>query len=284
LEYAGNKMTYPWLDPDQKIYSEFPIKLKYEYCVAIYPELVLECPFFSCYDNSFVATIVPLLKPIEFLKGEVIWKKDDIAGSVIFIVQGEVHFIVDVICEAQGMLDKLAEAQSEFKKFDTLGRTCTPPKTLPKTMLELLDVYNLSKSALDSNAYHASVYKRCGSGSYVGDVDIILRQRRTCHLRAVTRCDAFILSRMDFENVIMGEFPHVYLDLKMLAIKKDSHDQKLLRKKKQFEKTCKNQPKNPSSQIDHTESIRLNLDNFEKEHGIKPRMSDNDLLGAPNEL
>lgn len=247
LKYASNKMTYPWLDPNQTIFSEFPLKLKYEYLVAIYPELVLECPFFSCYDASFVATIVPLLKPIEFLPGEVMWKKNDIAGCVYFLVGGEVHFLMDDICETH--VQNLENGSQHG---------------LPKTMGEILEsVNNNKKDPMSAKIYHGSLYKKCSPGSYFGDVDIMMRRRRTCHLRALTRCDAFILSRMDFENFVMGEFPHVWLDLKILAIKKDQQDQVLIKKKKEYQKAQKSPSEVPSSK-----SILINLDNYEERNGI----------------
>ena len=59
LNYASNKMTYFWLDPNLDIFNEFPIRLKYEFLYALYPELALECPFFNCFDISFVVSIIP---------------------------------------------------------------------------------------------------------------------------------------------------------------------------------------------------------------------------------
>ena len=262
LKYASNKMTYPWLDPNQTVFLEFPLKLKYEYLVAIYPELVLECPFFSCYDASFVAAIVPLLKPIEFLPGEIVWKKNDIAGSVYFLVGGEVHFLMNDICPTQ--VQKLEKDSHQ---------------DLPKTMGEILESVNNNKNnPVAAKINYGSVYKKCSPGSYFGDVDIMMQRRRTCHLRALTRCDAFILSRMDFENAVMGEFPHVWLDLKILATKKDQQDRLLIKKKKEYQKA-----QNSMNQFPSSRSIVKNLENFEKRNGIARTFSSPDRLNHRNQ-
>ena len=69
------------LDPSQDIFSELPIRLKYEFLVALYKELILDCPFFNSFDMSFVVKIVPLLKPVKYKAGEYLWEEGEHSSS-----------------------------------------------------------------------------------------------------------------------------------------------------------------------------------------------------------
>jgi hypothetical protein len=117
LIYASDKMTYFWLDPYRYIFDEFPIRLKYEFLVALYPELVLNCPFFSCFDISFVVSIIPLLKPIEFLSGEWLWKQGDYSSDIIFLTGGEVRFLThEISAETEEKVkQKLENEQMQYR-------------------------------------------------------------------------------------------------------------------------------------------------------------------------
>ena len=77
IEYSANKITYQWLDPNQVIFNELPMRLKYELLVSLYKKLILDCPFFNSFDISFVIKIVPLLKPLFLKSGETIWSEGD---------------------------------------------------------------------------------------------------------------------------------------------------------------------------------------------------------------
>lgn len=46
------------------------MRLKYQFLVSMYKELILDCPFFNSFDISFVVRMVPLVKPIKFERGE----------------------------------------------------------------------------------------------------------------------------------------------------------------------------------------------------------------------
>lgn len=52
----------------------------------------------------------------------------------------------------------------------------------------------------------------------------MMHRKRDCFARAQTRCDCFMLSRTDFENVVMQMYPHIFWELKIWAIKKEKAD------------------------------------------------------------
>lgn len=62
------------------------------------------------------------------------------------------------------------------------------------------------------------------NGSYFGEVDIIFRRKRVYDLITSSDCDLYILSRTEFENIVMNEYPHIYHEMKLLAIKRETKD------------------------------------------------------------
>lgn len=90
----------------------------------------------------------------------------------------------------------------------------------------------LSKiSAISSDLRHEStldskkvLYKIMTNGSYFGEVDIIFRRKRVYDLVTTTDCDLYILSRTEFENIVMNEYPHIFKELHNLAIKREEKD------------------------------------------------------------
>ena len=72
-----------------------------------------------------------------------------------------------------------------------------------------------------------SIFKSMADGSYFGEIDVIFRRRRNCNVRATTGCDAFTLSRTEFENIVVNEFPHIYVHIKRIAQQKEKRDIKM---------------------------------------------------------
>jgi CRP-like cAMP-binding protein len=64
-------------------------------------------------------------------------------------------------------------------------------------------------------------FKTMTNGSYFGETDILLRRRRSVSVIATAECDMFYLSRVDFENVVLNEFPHIYKEIKHLSMKRE---------------------------------------------------------------
>lgn len=71
------------------------MRLKYQFLVSMYKELILDCPFFNSFDISFVVRMVPLVKPIKFERGEFVWREGDYSSNVYFLVEGQVNFVIE---------------------------------------------------------------------------------------------------------------------------------------------------------------------------------------------
>ena len=61
----------------------------------MYKDLILENPSFNSFDISFVARIVPLLKPAKFEAGEYIWREGDYCSTVFFLVKGKIKYGIE---------------------------------------------------------------------------------------------------------------------------------------------------------------------------------------------
>lgn len=87
IKYSSSKLAYQWLSPAEDIFSELNTQLKYEFLVALNQNLIQSCEFFKNKDISFIVRVVPLLKPVKFDAGELIWSPDDFStnGRKFFI-------------------------------------------------------------------------------------------------------------------------------------------------------------------------------------------------------
>lgn len=55
------------------------------------------------------------------------------------------------------------------------------------------------------------------NGSYFGEIDIILNRKRIFHAICETECELYYISRYEYENVILQDFPHISSKLKSIA-------------------------------------------------------------------
>lgn len=77
ISYSADKLAYLWLSPEEDIFSELTVQLRHDFLVAIHKELITSCEFFRGKDISFIVRVVPLLKPVFYKAGEVIWDIND---------------------------------------------------------------------------------------------------------------------------------------------------------------------------------------------------------------
>ena len=84
LEFSARKLAYQWLPDNKKIYSEIPVRLQYEFLIAIYGEIVYSCPFFAFEDMGYCAKIFPMLKPRFCKSGTILFREGDFASQSNF--------------------------------------------------------------------------------------------------------------------------------------------------------------------------------------------------------
>jgi CRP-like cAMP-binding protein len=271
LTYCCDKISYQWLGEGLDIFGDLPIHVKYELLSTLHGDLIRECPFFNnYYDPNFTVRIVPLLKPVCFEPGEVIWSKNDFSEGIFFVVQGKVNFYIqvqDVVkVDAESMKIEGADSSRKIKRTNLTpflaSKKETPRNADAQGMRESFRGIDGSHFRDDLSGFggnpHESgarvkqrevidvIYKSMTNGAYFGDLDVIFRRRRNCVCKAISKCDAFLLSKTDFENVLRSEYPHIYKDLRGLAYHKEVEDQEFRAKCKDLFKHEKKSQDNES--------------------------------------
>jgi len=179
----------------------------------LYKDLIMECPFFNSYDNSFVIRMVPLVRPIQFCKGEFVWRTGEYSSNVFFIKKGELKCVVEF-----EHYDKNKPHKIYKKKIMIEDHT-----NHNQNLQSLKDMYMPERDKIIN-------FKGMTNGSYFGEEDILLRRRRVYSVVATEETEAYYLSRIDFEKILMNEFPHILKELRHLCKKKEAKNQELMKK------------------------------------------------------
>ena len=192
LGYSSGKLAYLWLSSNEDIFTDLSLRLKYEFLGAIHQDLITQCPFFRNRDLSFVVRIVPLLKPMFIKAGEILWQEGDPSTSVYFITDGQISIL------AHKPKDKISNRKKVVLKGEE-GES--------KAILE----------AIRNQLYLLNIYE---SNSYIGEVDIIVKRKRTTFAVATKDTHLMVLSRTEFDSILPQEFPHVYQEVKKLSFQR----------------------------------------------------------------
>lgn len=56
------------------------------------------------------------------------------------------------------------------------------------------------------------VFKQFSVGSYIGDEEIFMKTPRQYSLRSIGESYIFMLSRIEYENLLKNEFPNMYIE------------------------------------------------------------------------
>lgn len=195
-----------------QIFKNMPSKLQYEFLVCLYKDLIMECPFFNSYDTSFIIRMIPLVRPINFSKGEFVWRSGEYSSNVFFIKKGELKCVIEY-----EHYDKTKPHKIYKKKI-----VIEDHKNHNEHLQSLKDIYSPEKDKI-------LAFKGMTNGSYFGEEDILLPRRRIYSVIAREETQAYYLSRIDFENVLMNEFPHILKELRHLCMKKEAKNQNLMK-------------------------------------------------------
>lgn len=117
LKYSASKISYLWLPKELNFIKDLPFDLKYEFLTEVYKDVIDTNIFLKNKEPSFIISFLPLLKPIQYKKNEVLWNNKDIANKIVFLVSGEVDFY----CENVFFLNKINQriGSTNLKKLIT---------------------------------------------------------------------------------------------------------------------------------------------------------------------
>lgn len=76
-----------------QLFEEMPKSLKYKIAVNMFHKAAETIQYFRTKDPSFIATMLPLLKPLQTKDDEVIYDEGEYADEMFFIVKGRVNLV-----------------------------------------------------------------------------------------------------------------------------------------------------------------------------------------------
>lgn len=146
--------------------------------------------------------VVPLLTPINFKKREIIWDRKQWPSGIYFLVEGKVNLAIRAKRQKRFKLSSFN--MSNFLNQSNLSQARKfledEKQDLENFLLEVKARKTLKESKTLRNKISKSSeiinFMTMTNGSYFGEIEIILRKRRTCMVIAATECDLFYLSRM----------------------------------------------------------------------------------------
>ncbi len=235
LEFSSHKISYRWLNKDFQIFKDMPLELKYELLKELHPDL-LESPFFGTKDHNFVVRIINLLKPMQLKEGEFLWHKEDKTNYIVFITKGHMFLMTEnIFYDGKKEKSKQMKAFKNSKELNVLKFLNTSKSSFLKK-LDILDAFSSKKKQKSVENIYSLLncklfaIKQFSSGCYIGDEEIYAKGNRLFHFKAGTNCEMYLLSRIDFENIIEPEFPHIYKKLIKNSKLKLEHHQKMSKK------------------------------------------------------
>lgn len=228
LEYCAEVISYRWGSGEESMFKDMPLEHHYEFLKNMHPKL-FDSPFFETRDMNFVVRVISLLRPKMVKKDEFVWKKQDSSDFIVFVISGSLLFLEDnpYFKHANEILirRKLRLAKNLIKSFGTPAQEMESPSSKSKSKIKnkeekIETIQELLRCRLFA-------FKLFSSGSYIGDEEIFMKTKRQYHLKAVCDSDVFMLSRIEYENLLKLEFPNIYQLQKENTKRKIFHHRKI---------------------------------------------------------
>lgn len=93
IRFHSWKTARHWSDK-HSLFSELPVSLQYEVASRMYAGAVTEMPFFAQRNKQFGVYFIPLLKPMKLNDEEMLYKENDYADNVYFVMKGRVNLML----------------------------------------------------------------------------------------------------------------------------------------------------------------------------------------------
>jgi hypothetical protein len=92
IKYNSSATGMSWTEKIQ-LFEEMPKNLKYKIAINMFHKAAETIHYFRTKDPSFIATVMPLLKPLQTKDDEVIYDEGEYADEMFFIVKGRVNLV-----------------------------------------------------------------------------------------------------------------------------------------------------------------------------------------------
>lgn len=141
-------------------------------------------------------------------------------------MQGQVNFYIGQVDPEQGKISSSPLQPS----------SSSPPSRLKGFRSQTVRFFGDEKNkeaskSIKQTSFQSTdklLFKIMTNGSYFGEVDIIFRRKRVYFLATASDCDLYLLSRTEFENIVMNEYPHIFQEMKALAVKREERDLEMI--------------------------------------------------------
>jgi CRP-like cAMP-binding protein len=105
---------------------------------------------------------------------------------------------------------------------------------LLKGRVNYISYESVTPDDVASNKRVPIIFKKMISGSYFGEIEIILRKKRSHSLQAGVDSELFYISRQDFDGIIVKEFPHIAEEMKVTALEREKRNWRALEDLRKF--------------------------------------------------
>ncbi|GBG27007.1 Potassium/sodium hyperpolarization-activated cyclic nucleotide-gated channel 4 [Hondaea fermentalgiana] len=183
-------------------------------------ELFLKVPFFrECTGNGFISSLATSLTPMVAFQDDVILEEGSVGDSMFFISSGKILIYVEEYQKSPlDELPSLVQQQEMQQAREHPGKS--------KRDKASSRVSSSATSMMDEEAWLAPktiALASISSGSFFGEVALILPVRRTASAKAIA---VSILYMLDREALLtsLKDFPDIYARLRDIATSRESKD------------------------------------------------------------
>ena len=151
--YYVNLWEYRHGIDEKDIWAELPTAIKIDVSLFLHAKLISVVPFFREATEELKREVVQQLKPMAFMKGDLIFREGDVPHNMYFIAKGS----VDIINEDSGQILTTLHEGSFFGEMALINDNLRSATAKAKTFC---DVYTLGKDAFEEILEHHQTFAR----------------------------------------------------------------------------------------------------------------------------
>ncbi len=151
--YYINLWEYRHGIDEKDIWQELPSAIKIDVSLFLHEKLISIVPFFREATEELKREVVQELKPMAFMKGDLIFREGDVPHNMYFIAKGS----VDIISEVTG---KTITTLGEGSFFGEMALVDDSLRTASARAASFCDLYTLGKDAFEKVLEHHPSFAR----------------------------------------------------------------------------------------------------------------------------
>lgn len=145
LRYSTDRTGFSWNDK-QAVFNELPKNLRYQVAMAMHKGAAKYLSFFKKKDMVLISAVIPFLNPIFIKGGDLVYKLDEYADEIYFIVKGR----VSLLYSTEEIILKALQRGAHFGDIETIQKI---PRKYPVKAERDSELLILNKSILQLIMY-----------------------------------------------------------------------------------------------------------------------------------